>query len=78
MECALDGFDVPTELNGILVGSLNASLSKWTWAAYNTMYRMFNRLLSEYDIPAPSVIAVQHLLVFVGWMLVTCKAASTA
>ena len=69
MECALDGFDVPTELNGILVGSLNASLSKWTWAAYNTGYRMFIKSLSEHDILAPSVITVQHSLIFVGWII---------
>ena len=69
MECALDGFDVPTELNGILVGSLNASLSKRTWATYNTGYRMFIKSLSEHDILAPSVITVQHSLIFVGWMI---------
>ena len=78
VEGVLDGFDIPTELKGVLVGSLNASLSKRTWAAYSTAYRMFNKSLSEYDIPAPSVITVRHLLVFVGWLLVTGKAASTA
>ena len=78
MEGLLDSFDITTELRGVLVGSHNASLSKRTWAAYNTTYRMFNKLLSEYDIPAPPVISVQHLLVFVGCMLVTGKAASTA
>ena len=69
MECALDGFDVPTELRGILVGFHKSSLSKRTWAAYNTGYRMFIKSLSEHDILTPSVITVQHSLIFVGWMI---------
>ena len=77
-EVVLEGFDIPLELREILVGSLNASLSKRTWSAYNTAHRSFIKALAAYDIPAPSVISIRHLLIFVGWMLASGKAASTA
>ena len=77
-EVVLEGYDIPMELREVLVGSLNASLSKRTWSSYSTAYRSFVKALGEYDIPAPSVITVRHLLIFVGWMLATGKAASTA
>ena len=70
-------FDIPAGLREALVGSMNASIAKRTWAAYGSAYRSFVKTLLEYDITPPTTITTRHLLIFVGSLVVAGKASST-
>ena len=74
---ALGAYDLPAEIQGNLVSCLNSSLASRTWKCYQTAYKVFIEALLEFDIIAPDIITLRHLLIFVGVSLDKGRAAGT-